>query len=192
MKEIILSLLCVPSERSEKGMEFFMHIIKYFMLFLVLITSSLIGKSIAKKYSNRLKELEEMKTALNIFKSKINYTYSPIPEIFEELSVKIKGNIGNIFKKSREKMEKSTASVAWEEAIEEVPSNLNKDDKYTLKTLSKLLGQTDLEGQKSQIDITQKFLEEQIKEANEQKQKNEKLYSKLGTTIGLAIVIILI
>ncbi len=169
-----------------------MQIIKYFMLFLVLITSSLIGKSIAKKYGNRLKELEEMKTALNIFKSKINYTYSPIPEIFEELSVKIKGNIGNIFKKSREKMENSTASVAWEEAIEEVSSNLNKDDKYTLKTLSKLLGQTDLEGQKSQIDITQKFLEEQIKEANEQKQKNEKLYSKLGTTIGLAIVIVLI
>ena len=169
-----------------------MQIIKYFMLFLVLITSSLIGKSIAKKYGNRLKELEEMKTALNIFKSKINYTYSPIPEIFEELSVKIKGNIGNIFKKSREKMENSTASVAWEEAIEEVPSNLNKDDKYTLKTLSKLLGQTDLEGQKSQIDITQKFLEEQIKEANEQKQKNEKLYGKLGTTIGLAIVIVLI
>ena len=162
------------------------------MLFLVLITSSLIGKSIAKKYGNRLKELEEMKTALNIFKSKINYTYSPIPEIFEELSVKIKGNIGNIFKKSREKMENSTASVAWEEAIEEVSSNLNKDDKYTLKTVSKLLGQTDLEGQKSQIDITQKFLEEQIKEANEQKQKNEKLYSKLGTTIGLAIVIVLI
>ena len=169
-----------------------MQIIKYFMLFLVLITSSLIGKSIAKKYGNRLKELEEMKTALNIFKSKINYTYSPIPEIFEELSVKIKGNIGNIFKKSREKMENSTASVAWEEAIEEVSSNLNKDDKYTLKTLSKLLGQTDLEGQKSQIDITQKFLEEQIKEANEQKQKHEKLYSKLGTTIGLEIVIVLI
>ena len=31
----------------------------------------------------------------------------------------------------------------------------------------------------------------QFKEAVEEKQKNEKLYSKLGTTIGLAIVIIL-
>ena len=88
-------------------------------------------------------------------------------------------------------MKNTTANIAWEEAIEEVTSNLNKEDKYTLKTLSKLLGQTDVEGQISQIDITQKFLEEQIKEASEQKQKNEKLYGKLGTTIGLAIVIIL-
>ena len=168
-----------------------MQIIKYFMLFLVLITSSLIGKSIAKKYSNRLKELEEMRTGLNIFKSKINFTYSPIPEIFEEISQKIKGNVGNIFKAAKEKMINNTASIAWEEAVEDVPSNLNKEDKYTIKTLSKLLGQTDIEGQMSQIDITQKFLETQIKEANEQRQKNEKLYSKLGTTIGLAIVIIL-
>ena len=66
-----------------------------------------------------------------------------------------------------------------------------KQDKNVLKSLSKLLGQTDIEGQTSQIEITQKFLETQIKQAEEEKRKNEKLYSKLGTTIGLAIVIIL-
>ena len=60
-----------------------------------------------------------------------------------------------------------------------------------MKTLSKLLGQTDSEGQISQIEITQNFLNTQIKDAEEEKRKNEKLYSKLGTTIGLAIVIIL-
>ena len=88
-------------------------------------------------------------------------------------------------------MQNTTANIAWEEALEEVYSNLNDEDIYTLKNLSKLLGQTDIQGQTSQIDITQKFLETQIKEAVEEKQKNEKLYSKLGTTIGLAIVIIL-
>ena len=40
-------------------------------------------------------------------------------------------------------------------------------------------------------NITQKFLETQLREAQEEKEKNEKLYSKLGTTIGLAIVIVL-
>ncbi len=88
-------------------------------------------------------------------------------------------------------MKINTANIAWEEAIEESENNLTKEDKYVLKTLSKLLGQTDIEGQSSQIEITQKFLETQLKEAQEQKEKNEKLYSKLGTTIGLVIVIIL-
>ena len=53
-------------------------------------------------------------------------------------------------------------------------------------------GQTDVEGQISQIEITQSFLEKQIKLAEQEKNKNEKLYKTLGTTCGLAIVILLI
>ena len=63
-----------------------MQVIRYFMLFLILISSSLLGRYIAKRYGNRLNELEEMRTALNIFRTKISFTYSPIPEIFEEIS----------------------------------------------------------------------------------------------------------
>ena len=88
-------------------------------------------------------------------------------------------------------MKEISASKAWEDAIDETDCNFSKEDKKVLKTLSKLLGQTDTEGQISQIQITQNFLDTQIKEALEEKKKNEKLYSKLGTTIGLVMVIIL-
>ena len=54
-----------------------------------------------------------------------------------------------------------------------------------------MLGETDLEGQISQIDITLSFLDKQIQEAETEKNKNEKLYKKLGTIMGLALVIIL-
>lgn len=168
-----------------------MLFVKYFMLFLILVASVLLGKNIARKYVNRLKELEEMRTALNIFRSKVSFTYSPIPEIFEEIAKDSKGNIGKIFSAASKKMEKVTANIAWSEAINEVDSNLNKEDKKILENLSKLLGQTDVEGQISQIDITQKFLDNQIQDAIDEKQKNEKLYSKLGITIGLAIVVVL-
>ena len=63
-----------------------MLIIKYFMLFLVLVACTLIGRFLSKKYVYRLNELEEMKNALNIFKTKIKFTYEPIPEIFQEMS----------------------------------------------------------------------------------------------------------
>ena len=168
-----------------------MQIVKYIILFLILVTSSIIGKVLSKKYAHRLEELEEMQNLLNILKTKIKFTYEPIPEIFEELSkTKIK-NIGNIFKSAEEKMNIKTADISWEEAIEESQTNLKQEDKTILKTLSKLLGQTDVEGQISQINITEKFLESQIKEAVEEKKKNEKLYTRLGTIMGLALVIVL-
>ena len=116
-----------------------MLFIKYCMLFLVFIASALIGKYISQKYKFRVDELEEIKNALNIFKSKIKFTYEPIPEIFEEISINTKSNISKLFVSAKEKMKNETASVAWEEAIDEVSSNLNKEDKQVIKTLSKLL-----------------------------------------------------
>ena len=169
-----------------------MQIIQYVMLFFVFVASSLIGKMVAKKYTYRLQELEEMKNALNVFKSKIKFTYEPIPEIFEEIEKNTEENIARIFRLARSKMLNKSAEVAWKEAIEEAQNNLNKEDKQALSMLSKMLGQTDIEGQTSQIEITQNFLGVQIKQALEKKKKNEKLYSRLGTTIGLVIVIILI
>ena len=89
-------------------------------------------------------------------------------------------------------MEHTSAGAAWEQAVKTSETNLKEDDTNVLLMLSKMLGQTDVEGQISQIEITETFLEKQIAEAVEEKNKNEKLYRKLGTTIGLAIVIILI
>lgn len=168
-----------------------MLILKYIILFIILLSSSLIGKILSKKYVYRLQELEEMKNALNLFKTKAKFTYEPIPTIFEEISQNTTQNISSIFNIAKEKMKTKTANIAWEEAVEEANTNLKKEDKQALKNLSKLLGQTDLEGQTSQIEITEVFLETQINQAREEKQKNEKLYSRLGTIIGLTIVIIL-
>lgn len=169
-----------------------MKIIKYLILFLVFIISALIGKYISKQYIYRLKELEEIKNALNILKSKIKFTYEPLPEIFEEISKNTTINISRIFTKAKEEMNNKSASEAWENSIDEYSGNLNKEDKQVIKTLSKLLGTTDTDGQLSQIEVTESFLDEQIRQAQEEKNKNEKLYQKLGVTIGMAIVIILI
>lgn len=168
-----------------------MQLIKYFILFLILVSATMVGRFLSKKYVYRLEELEDIKNALNILKSKIKFTYEPIPEIFGEISKTSGKNVSNLFEIAKNKMNDLTANEAWEEAVEESQNNLKKEDKDVLKTLSKLLGQTDVEGQISQIEITENFLESKIQEAMEEKKKNEKLYTRLGTIMGLAIVIIL-
>lgn len=168
-----------------------MQIIKYCMLFILFIFCTSIGVILSNKYTYRLEELKELKTALNMFKYKIKFTYEPIPEIFEQISINTKNNISQIFLLAKNLMVNKSAGQAWEESIDLSNNYLNKEDKRAIKTLSKLLGVTDLEGQISQIEITQEFLERQIEEAEMQKNKNEKLYKKLGITIGLVIIIIL-
>ena len=61
-----------------------------------------------------------------------------------------------------------------------------------LKKLGKLLGQTDVEGQISEIEVVTKFLDTQLSNAEEERNKNEKMYRTLGIVSGLTIAIILI
>ena len=146
----------------------------------------------SKKYSNRLRELKEMRKAFNFFEEKIKFTYEPIPDVFEEISHKVQDNIGEIFRNSSKSMENESAGVAWEKAVDESNNNFTKEDKDIIKGLAKMLGKTDIDGQVSEIRLTNKFLEVQIKDAENEKNKNEKLYKTLGATVGLALVIILI
>lgn len=116
-----------------------MQFIKYCMLFFVFLIATLIGKNISQKYKFRLDELEELKNELNIFKSKIKFTYEPIPDIFVGISNNSNKNISNLFNMAVDKMKTESAGVAWERAVDEFQSNLNEEDRQALKTLSKLL-----------------------------------------------------
>ena len=171
-----------------------MQIIKYIFLLVIFLSSSKIGKMLAQRYYYRVQELEELKNALNLFKTKIKFTYETIPEIFEEISNNITKNISNIFKSTVKGLKDFSVSQAWEQALESEKknTNLNEEDIRVIKLLSKQLGITDIEGQISQIEITEHFLDTQIKQAQQEKEKNQKLYQKLGTTMGLVIVILLI
>lgn len=166
--------------------------IKILIYTFIFLLSSLIGFLMSKKYSNRVNELKEFKNALNIFKTKIRYTYEPIPEIFSEISTTVNSTISNVFKTASNKMNLLSAGEAWEVALKLDTLNINDEDKNVLKNLGKLLGKTDLSGQLNQIELTSDFLEEQIQKAEKERIKSEKMYKTLGMIMGIAIVIILI
>ena len=151
---------------------------------------------VSNKYRNRVNELKEFKNALNIFKTKIRYTYEPIPEIFEQISKNTNSNISNVFGVASEKIKVLAAGEAWNLALKKeelvyIIKNINDEDRLALSNLSKLLGKTDVTGQLNQIELTTDFLEDQIKKAEQQRDKSEKMYRTLGMLIGMAIVIIL-
>lgn len=171
-----------------------MIFIKYILIFFVFAIFVIIGNLYSKKYSNRLNELEQINSILNVFKSKIKFTCLTIQEIFEQIYEENNNNIGKIFKLASEYMNEDCTRNSWERALEDSreKTNLNIEDATTLKTLGKMLGNTDVDGQVSQIELTEQLLLEQIENAKIEKNKNSKLYKTLGAAMGLTIAIILI
>ena len=170
-----------------------MLIFKRIILILILLICTYIGIDKSKSFQKRELELKKIKNALNIFKTKINYTYETIGEIFKEISKLEYKDKENIFINTINSLEyNKEINLVWEREINKFNGYMNDEDKEILKMLGKTLGKTDKDGQISEIELVSNFLDKQISNAEEIRIKNEKLYKTLGISAGLTIVIIFI
>lgn len=165
--------------------------IKYILLIAIFGLSTGIGILISKSYENRVIELKEFKNVLNIMKTKIKFTYEPLAEIFKQISKDNQTNVERIFGQMANQITYYPTKDVWKNCIQDADISIKQEDKDILKRLGKLLGQTDVEGQISEIEVTQSFLDTQIEKAEEEKKKNQKMYKTLGIVTGLVFVIIL-
>lgn len=165
--------------------------LKIIILFFILIICTSIGMLKAKVYNNRVMELKKVKNSLEVLKSKIEFTYEPIQDIFQEISNIVYANQANIFQETAENIGKFGVTESWTRAVEK-NADLNEEDKSTIKMFGKLLGKTDKSGQINEINVTSKLLDTQIEKAEQDKDKNYKLFKTLGTVVGIGLCIILI
>ena len=161
-----------------------MIVIKGILLALIIVTSSLIGNIKSKTFQKRYLELKKFKSGLGIFKSKLEFTYEPVNEIFTDISKLIYEDEENIFKRFTENND-------WNLAVDS-QNNFNNEDKEVAKNLGKMLGRLDKSGQLNEINLVDSFIDKQIENAFEVMKKNEKLYKVLGRSAGIAIAIMFI
>ncbi|MBR3132715.1 MAG: stage III sporulation protein AB [Clostridia bacterium] len=169
-----------------------MIILKILLSGLIVICATYIGILISKKYVYRLQELDEIKNCFNVMSTKIKFTYEPIIEIFEEIGEISSPTIKNMYRNVITSIEEYGAKEGWEKGILKTDMSINKEDKEILMGFGKMLGKTDKDGQLSEIYLTESLLDRQIKNAELEKSKNERLYRKLGLICGVGLVVILI
>lgn len=173
-----------------------MSLIKIVILALIMILTTKIGIEKASTYTVRLEELNKFKESLCFLKTKIEFTYEPLNEIFKEISSLVYENKENIYKeltsKSIDDGSDNSLFLSWQNATKTILNSVKNEDLIIIRNFGKLLGKTDKQGQISEIELTKTLIEKQIKNAEEEKIKNEKLYKSMGIVTGLGICIILI
>ena len=119
-----------------------MIILKLICLFLIFFISMKIGFIMANKYKLRLNNLENIKTSLNLFKTKIEYTNDTVAQVFNQISKIIYEDKENIFKSTITNLEKDKLYENWQNCLlnEKI---LKEDDKQILKIFGKNLGKLD-------------------------------------------------
>ena len=79
----------------------------------------------------------------------------------------------------------------WSATVEELPSYLLEEDRQVIQEIGGILGRYDGESQREALLHVQRRLEENLQRATEEAERLGKVYTALGITIGLFVVILL-
>ena len=167
-----------------------MTLLKFIII--VLITTY-IGFSKSKKLRYREYILRDTVTFLELVKNEINYNMNILSNAYEvsrqKLNTSLKDAIGQI-----------VADMLTQNSIEKIDfsivdnisrlSELTDYDKNVIISIFRNLGRSDIDSQINIINNGIYTLENQIKEANDVKLTNEKMYRNMGALVGLMIVVI--
>jgi len=163
---------------------------------LVIAVSMLIGRLLAESYVDRVKNLSNFITALEILKSKIMFQQEVFEDIFYDISLVSNKVLKGFFMEITEELKCSNIPLSeiWNRKVEEhFPHfDFTYEDEKILLDFGNRLGKDDLDGQVYLINSTIERLKGQLMAADSEKSRYAKLYRTIGGIGGTALAVILI
>jgi stage III sporulation protein AB len=168
--------------------------IKIIIGIVIICISGYIGIEMAENLRAREDVLRDFSKFLNMLKSEMMYLNSNIPSCFESARQTLKSNLKYAIENIVIDMAKfgvSKVDISIEENIKNLECLSKEDELFIISTL-KNLGLSDINSQINIIDNAISIVEEKIKEANDKKNKDSKVYKTVGIIAGIIVVVILI
>ena len=143
----------------------------------------------------RVKDLADMKKALAILKSEIEFAHTPLPEALVSIGERMGGPVGGMFLMLSQRLGKARgtdAATLWEECVRHFAPQtyFNKEDTAQVIAFGRVLGYLDKGMQMANIAITADYITEKMAQINETRLKNKRMFQSLGVLGGLLVVII--
>lgn len=173
-----------------------MYLIKIVTSIVIITSSSIIGFLYSRKYYNRVESLIYLQNCIQLLETEVLYLATPLPDALENVYRKGNKKVSYIFKQVKDYWltERETGFfICFEKTLNQSMDkiSLTDQDVEILLSLGKVLGVTNRHDQEKYFKTTLEQLKLQQREAELNKERNEKMYRSLGVLAGLTIVIIL-
>ena len=153
--------------------------------------SGLAGLRMSSNLSKRVNEIEISILLLEKIQTYLRYSKIPTSELIHSLAYNENFIALTFLKECSRKIEQGNAfPEAWKSGIcLWRDTGMNKRDKEILSGVSDILGSSDYESQINSLELTASLLEQNLKEALDEKNTTGKLYRSLGVLIGIGMAI---
>lgn len=168
---------------------------KIILCIILILACGTAGILKSQVFSQRLKELNDLKDSFRMLRTEISYMKDPLPVIFERLGSGRQNIASEIFGTCCQLMkEKQDMQYSWCSSVDMAARNssLTREDKAVIYDLGHQLGKSSVDGQIDLLQMTEEKLTIQIGNAEEQRKTKGKMYAGLGFSIGIVIAILLI
>lgn len=146
----------------------------------------------ALRCRERLSSLEEARAMLLALKNRLEFTLATPAELLEELKTDERFKNCRYLHQASELTYRLGFEAGWSMALEQSGGELECGDIRLLSEIGSVLGKSDLETQRRQLELILERLSDLVTAAREQSPQKQKLYYSLGSLSGLAAAVMLL
>src|SRR5690625_5632 len=163
---------------------------------LFVLTSSWVGFDLSQQYKTRTQQIRLLMQSLQMLEAEMGYSQMPLRQTFSIISKKTKGPIAVFYERLAVALSEAVDDfiLVWDEMVDQLQaeSALKQTELDIFKQFGRNLGQHTFSEQQKHIVLAIHHLQHELEEANELRQKYEKVTKSLGILIGIFIVLLLI
>lgn len=169
---------------------------KWIGALLILAATTLGGFAWAKQFTERSRQLRQLKVALQSLEAEIMYGLTPLDEACTHLAKQLQKPLSLFFQQFSLRLSRENTDVqtAWEETIDEIwrHTAFREGEREVMRQFGTTLGRHDRDHQQKQIRLALSHLEREEGEARDAQDRYEKMVKSLGFLSGLLLVLLLI
>ncbi|WP_258359243.1 hypothetical protein [Moorella sulfitireducens (nom. illeg.)] len=163
---------------------------------LIILTCGFMGLEKARRFSCRIEQLRLLNAGLKMLETEIIYGATPLPLAFSRIGGQLGGPVASFFQAIARSLQENAAAgalAAWHAGLEELEriGSLQAGDLEALRSLGPLLGNSGAGDQVKNLELTRRLLEQQQLAAQEENNRQGKMWRTLGFLLGITLVLLL-
>lgn len=163
---------------------------------LIVFSSGAMGLTIAKSFSTQVSNLRQLMTFIQVLESEIQFTRTTLPQVITAQASQFSGVIGQFLSRLSTRLQEGTGesfALIWEEGLAVLAANgLSRPALEDLHSLGDVLGMSDSTEQGKHLKVLLHRLNQALQLAEEERDKQTRLWQYLGLSAGLLICLLLL
>lgn len=163
---------------------------------LIIFSTGAMGLTLARSYSLQVQNLRQLISFFQLLESEIQFAKTTLPNVIAVQAVQLPGDIGRFLQFIDKGLAAGTGerfSAIWEDGLKilgagGLPAEVLED----LQRVGEVLGMSDTAEQSKHLKVLQHRLQHALQAAEEERDKQARLWQYLGFSAGLLIILLLV